>query len=84
MKLNTMHPVLSRIEPWLQFRLGNTEMKFVQENQWSAHEEALNLCNSQKLVQTVYFLNRDLTFMKEVRTNITFNHCTGSHATGLS
>ncbi|XP_044759110.1 uncharacterized protein LOC123316901 [Coccinella septempunctata] len=64
-KLNTMHPVLSRVEPWLQFRLGNTEIKFVQENQWSTHEEALNLCNSQKLVQTVYFLNRDLTFMKE-------------------
>lgn len=59
-------PVLSRIAPWLRSRLYKAEMKFSQENQWSAHEEALALCNSQKLHQTVYFLNRDLAFMKEV------------------
>ncbi|KAL3273452.1 hypothetical protein HHI36_014896 [Cryptolaemus montrouzieri] len=64
-KLNNMHPVLSRIEPWLRFRLRTAEMKFVHENQWSTHEEALNLCNSQKLFQTLYFLSRDLAFMKE-------------------
>lgn len=40
--------------------------KFSIENQWSAHEEALSLCNAEKLHQTVYYLNRDLAFMKEV------------------
>ncbi|KAK9888177.1 hypothetical protein WA026_000446 [Henosepilachna vigintioctopunctata] len=64
-KLHSMHPVLSRIKPWLRFRLQNAELKFLQENQWSTHEEALSLCNSQKLYQTVYFLSRDLAFMKE-------------------
>ncbi|XP_057659864.1 uncharacterized protein LOC130896097 isoform X1 [Diorhabda carinulata] len=64
-RLCNTHPVLSRIGPWLRAKLGAAESKFSLENQWSAHEEALMLCNSQRLVQTVYFLNRDLTFMKE-------------------
>ncbi|KAF7286853.1 hypothetical protein GWI33_003907 [Rhynchophorus ferrugineus] len=64
-RLKYVHPILSRIEPWLRAKLRNSEQKFSQENQWSAHEEALTLCNSQRLHQTVYFLNRDLAFMKE-------------------
>jgi hypothetical protein len=40
--------------------------RFIDECQWSAHEEALALCSNQRLHQTVYFLNRDLTFMREV------------------
>ncbi|RZB41661.1 uncharacterized protein BDFB_007248, partial [Asbolus verrucosus] len=53
------------IEPWLRSRLRTAEQKFSLENQWSAHEEALSLCNAKRLYQTVYFLNRDLAFMKE-------------------
>lgn len=40
--------------------------RFIQECQWSAHEEALTLCKEFKLHQAVYFLQRDLTFMREV------------------
>lgn len=40
--------------------------RFTEECQWSAHEEALLLSNNQHLQQAVYFLHRDLTFMKEV------------------
>ena len=40
--------------------------RFIEECQWSAHEEALALCSNQRLHQTVYFLSRDLTFMREV------------------
>lgn len=40
--------------------------KFIQECQWSAHEEALTLCREYKLHQAVYFLQRDLAFMREV------------------
>lgn len=65
-RLSKIHPVLSRIGPWLRARLRTAENKFGQENQWSAHEEALSLCTAQRLHQTVYFLNRDLAFMKEV------------------
>ena len=60
------HPVLSRIEPWMREKLHNTEARFIEDCQWSAHEEALTLCAAQHLHQTVYFLNRDLTFMREV------------------
>ncbi|XP_024869406.1 uncharacterized protein LOC112453088, partial [Temnothorax curvispinosus] len=41
------------------------EENFIEECEWSAHKEALALCSHQNLTQTVYFLNRDLTFMKE-------------------
>lgn len=72
-RLFRYHPILSRIGPWLRSRLRAAEQKFSIENQWSAHEEALTLCNAEKLSQTVYFLNRDLAFMKEVSSNITKN-----------
>lgn len=65
-RLEYMHPVLCRIRPWMRDKLRKAEAKFIEECQWSAHEEALLLCNSHHLSQTVYFLNRDLTFMKEV------------------
>ncbi|XP_018330268.1 uncharacterized protein LOC108740446 isoform X2 [Agrilus planipennis] len=64
-RLCNTHPVLSRIGPWLRVKLETAELRFIQENQWSAHEEALTLCNAQKLNQTGYFLNKDLAFMKE-------------------
>lgn len=60
------YPILSRIEPWLRSKLKSAEFKFNLDNLWSAHEDALALSQSQKLSQTVYFLNRDLAFMKEV------------------
>ncbi|KAL0279520.1 UNVERIFIED_CONTAM: hypothetical protein PYX00_001058 [Menopon gallinae] len=64
-RLEYMHPVLSRIRPWMRDKLRRAEAKFIEECQWSAHEEALLLCSNNHLMQTVYFLNRDLTFMKE-------------------
>ncbi|XP_063235543.1 uncharacterized protein LOC134538292 isoform X2 [Bacillus rossius redtenbacheri] len=64
-RIEYMYPVLSRIRPWMRDKMRNAESRFIEECQWSAHEEALLLCASQHLGQTVYFLNRDLTFMRE-------------------
>ncbi|BET01876.1 Hypothetical protein NTJ_14694 [Nesidiocoris tenuis] len=64
-RLEKNYPVRSRIGPWLRDRLRDAEESFIEECKWSAHEEALTLCNNQHLSQTVYFLHRDLTFMKE-------------------
>nr|XP_024217346.1 uncharacterized protein LOC106677266 isoform X2 [Halyomorpha halys] len=64
-RLERYHPVRSRIGPWMKDRLRIAEEAFIEECKWSAHEEALTLCNNQHLNQTVYFLHRDLTFMKE-------------------
>lgn len=65
-RIESEHPVLSRIQPWMRDRMREAEENFIEECEWSAHEEAFALCSHQNLTQTVYFLNRDLTFMKEV------------------
>lgn len=65
-RMESEHPILSRIQPWMRDRMREAEENFIEECEWSAHEEALALCSNQNLQQTVYFLNRDLTFMKEV------------------
>ncbi|XP_044734371.1 uncharacterized protein LOC123296783 isoform X2 [Chrysoperla carnea] len=64
-RLADRHPVMSRVSPWLRAQLRNAQQKYAIEHQWSAHEHAIELCNSQRLHQTVYFLNRDLSFMRE-------------------
>ncbi|XP_043281762.1 uncharacterized protein [Venturia canescens] len=64
-RMENEHPVLSRIGPWMRDRMREAEANFIEECEWSAHEEALSLCSLQNLQQTVYFLNRDLTFMRE-------------------
>ncbi|XP_053697381.1 uncharacterized protein LOC128744410 [Sabethes cyaneus] len=59
------HPVLSRILPWLRSKLEAAEQNKVSKITWGAHEEALKIAQKHNLYQTVYFLNRDLAFMKE-------------------
>ena len=61
------NPVLSRIGAWIRSRLESAESSKVNSTIWGAHEEAIKVCLKHNLQQTVYFLNRDLTFMKEVK-----------------
>ncbi|XP_054716194.1 uncharacterized protein LOC129225725 [Uloborus diversus] len=63
--LEELNPVLSRIQPWVQERLQVAEEEFILDHRWDAHEEALALCRQSHLEQTSYFLQRDLTFMRE-------------------
>ncbi|KAL4132482.1 hypothetical protein QTP88_009622 [Uroleucon formosanum] len=64
-RMQYTYPVLSRIGPWMRDKQTIAEEKCIQECQWSAHEEALTLCKEYKLHQAVYFLQRDLAFMRE-------------------
>ncbi|XP_014234034.1 uncharacterized protein LOC106657177 isoform X1 [Trichogramma pretiosum] len=64
-RIEREHPVLSRIGPWMRDRMREAEASFIEECEWSAHEEAIALCAQHNLQQTCYFLNRDLIFMKE-------------------
>ncbi|XP_077258599.1 uncharacterized protein LOC143895402 [Temnothorax americanus] len=66
-RIESEHPILSRIQPWMSDCMRMAEENFIEECEWSTstHEEALALCSHQNLTQTVYFLNCDLTFMKE-------------------
>ncbi|XP_059610904.1 uncharacterized protein LOC132257878 isoform X1 [Phlebotomus argentipes] len=63
--LTEVHPVLSRVAPWLRSRLSSAELSKLTKTTWSAHEEALKGCSKHNLQQTAYFLNRDMVFMKE-------------------
>uniref|UniRef100_A0A1A9VB52 Uncharacterized protein n=1 Tax=Glossina austeni TaxID=7395 RepID=A0A1A9VB52_GLOAU len=59
------HSVLSRVAPWLRSKLRHAEEHKLNKSAWSAHEEALKMCTKHNLLQTAYFLSRDLAFMKE-------------------
>ncbi|XP_055603337.1 uncharacterized protein LOC129751698 isoform X2 [Uranotaenia lowii] len=63
--LEEQHPVLSQITPWLRTKLENAEQTKLSKITWGAHEEALKIAQKHNLHQTVYFLSRDLAFMKE-------------------
>uniref|UniRef100_A0A182NCW1 Uncharacterized protein n=1 Tax=Anopheles dirus TaxID=7168 RepID=A0A182NCW1_9DIPT len=63
--LQEQHPVLSRVYPWLRAKLNAGEQAKLSKITWGAHEEALRAAQRLNLHQTVYFLNRDLAFMKE-------------------
>lgn len=63
--LKDNYPVLARIRAWLNEKLELAEMKRVNETLWAAHEEAIKVCQKHNLQQTVYFLNRDLKFMRD-------------------
>ncbi|GIX77959.1 uncharacterized protein CEXT_493501 [Caerostris extrusa] len=63
--LQDLYPVLSRVKPWVQEKLKLAEEDFILDHRWDAHEEALALCRQNHLEQTSYFLQRDLSFMRE-------------------
>jgi hypothetical protein len=63
--LKDNYPVLARIKAWLNEKLELAETKRVNDTLWAAHEEAIRVCQKHNLQQTVYFLNRDLVFMKD-------------------
>jgi hypothetical protein len=73
--LTEAHPVLSRLAPWLRSKLQAAEYTKVSKSVWTAHEEAIKMCLKHNLQQTVYFLNRDLAFMRDVRSIISKFSC---------
>ena len=44
----------------------NLKEKFKRENKWKAHEVCIKKCTEENLDQAVYFLQRDLSFYREV------------------
>ena len=66
--LKENYPVLSRITAWMNEKLDSAENTRIQETLWAAHDEAIRVCHKNNLQQTIYFLNRDLSFMKNRET----------------
>jgi len=46
--------------------LYSFQSKLTKDYQWKCHEEAIEACRKASLNQLVYFLSRDLAFLKEV------------------
>lgn len=63
--LKDNYPVLARIKAWLNEKLDQAEATRIEETLWAAHEDAIKVCQKHNLQQSVYFLNRDLVFMKD-------------------
>ncbi|KAK3789575.1 hypothetical protein RRG08_016254 [Elysia crispata] len=63
--LTETFPIKSRIDAWMSEQMQAFEQNFGRQNLWSAHEEAISLCEEEGLAQAVYFLRRDLNFIKE-------------------
>lgn len=59
------YPVLSKVKPWLDSKLGATESSKAAKSVWLAYEEALKMSQKHNLQQSAYFLQRDMQFMKE-------------------
>ncbi|RUS83688.1 hypothetical protein EGW08_008536, partial [Elysia chlorotica] len=63
--LTESFPIKSRIDAWMNEQIQAFEQNFGCQNLWTAHEEAISLCEEEGLAQAVYFLRRDLNFIKE-------------------
>ncbi|CAG5132948.1 unnamed protein product, partial [Candidula unifasciata] len=66
--LKETYPIKSRISTWMTEQIHAFEREFVRQNLWTVHEEAISMCEEDGLQQTVYFLRRDLNFIKERET----------------
>ncbi len=64
--LRLRHPLLSLVHPWMQKRLQHVKIRLLEEYQWKCHEEAIEACRLKSLDQFVYFLSRDLAFLRDV------------------
>lgn len=65
-ELRHTHSIFSRIDPWLMDQLRATHDTLMEQHKWRPHEHALALCRQNDLHQHAYFLQRDLSFMREV------------------
>ncbi|KAK2178211.1 hypothetical protein NP493_553g00000 [Ridgeia piscesae] len=59
------YPLRSRIDAWVNEKYMQFEKEFIEQHQWSAHEETMEVCRRQQLDQAYYFVHRDLIFMRD-------------------
>ena len=64
-RLKVDHPILSRVDSWLERQIKNAHAEDVVKHRWDTHQEAINRCKAASLDQSAYFLNKDLSFRKD-------------------
>lgn len=63
--IRLQNPLLSLVKPWMDKQSNDIKVKLIKEYRWKCHEEAIEACRKKSLDQFVYFLSRDLAFLKE-------------------
>lgn len=63
--LQDTYPVLSRICAWMDAKLDAAESARIGKTIFAAHEEAIKISVKHNLQQTVYFIARDLAFLRD-------------------
>jgi len=63
--IRLQNPLLSLVKRWMDKQLNDVKVKLMKEYRWRCHEEAIEACRKKSLDQFVYFLSRDLAFLKE-------------------
>ena len=73
-QLNDVKVLLEVMQDIHRFNLFHyPQVKLMKEYRWRCHEEAIEACRKKSLDQVVYFLSRDLAFLKEVVISFDFS-----------
>ncbi|CAF0780260.1 unnamed protein product [Adineta ricciae] len=59
------HPIKSKIHRWLENKLFQARVSYIQEHEWDAHQLSIEQCKALGNHQAAYFIQRDLTFRKD-------------------
>lgn len=68
-KLLRQHPIKSKISRWMNRQLLQERLNYVHQHEWDAHQQAIEQCKALGNHQAAYFIQRDLTFRKDVKKN---------------
>jgi len=60
------HPIKSKIHRWIERQLFEERLNYIHQREWDAHQLSIEQCKSLGNQQAAYFIQRDLTFRKDV------------------
>lgn len=66
------HPIKSKINRWMERKLFEERLTYIHRHEWDAHQLSIEQCKALGNQQAAYFIQRDLTFRKEVTKSMTF------------
>lgn len=68
-KLLREHPIKSKISRWMKRQLLQERLSYVHQREWDAHLKSIEQCKALGNQQAAYFIQRDLTFRKDVKNS---------------
>jgi hypothetical protein len=65
-KLRKQYRVKSLVREWLNDCLQDEKKKYLEKNQFVAHQRSIERCREERLLQATYFLIREMIFYRDV------------------